>query len=126
MRLLLDTHVLLWWLANDARLGKRAGEAIAEPENDVYFSAVNAWEIAIKSALGKLQVDRRELLDACAAGGIRELEIRSEHAFEADALPRIHDDPFDRMLAAQAITEGMTLVTADRTVQAYPVPTLPA
>jgi PIN domain nuclease of toxin-antitoxin system len=117
MRLLLDTHVLLWWLADDPALSKQARQLIAN-EPEVFASAASAWEIAIKRALGKLEAPA-DLPAALAAGGIGRLPIEFEHAAIAGALPRHHDDPFDRMLVAQARVERLTLVSRDRRLEPY-------
>lgn len=125
MRLLLDTHALLWWLANDPRLSEESADAIADPASDVLVSAASAWEIAIKQSMGKLEapsdLDRQMELNS-----FEELPITIGHAYAAGTLPRHHDDPFDRMLVAQAIAEGLTLVSADPRVDAYGVRRLPA
>jgi len=111
VRLLLDTHVLLWWL-NDSDLGETARDAIADPDNEVFVSAASAWEIAIKQALGKLRgpIDLRAEI---SANGFQSLPITIEHGLTAGALPRHHEDPFDRMLIAQAQLHAMTAVTRD-------------
>jgi PIN domain nuclease of toxin-antitoxin system len=116
--------VLLWWLADDPALSKQARELIAS-EPEVFASAASAWEIAIKRALGKLQAPE-ELESALEAGGIQRLPIDFEHAAVAGALPRHHDDPFDRMLVAQAQREGLTLLTSDARISRYAVTVLPA
>lgn len=124
MRLLLDTHALLWWLADDGRLSPPARDAIADGANLVAVSAASAWEISIKKALGKLQApdDLPAAIDDC---GLQPLPITLHHAALAGALPRHHDDPFDRMLVAQAMHEGLTVVTADPAFAAYGVAVLP-
>jgi PIN domain nuclease of toxin-antitoxin system len=124
VRLLLDTHVLLWWLADDPALGKRARRLIAN-EAEVFASAASAWEIAIKRALGKLEAPE-DLAAALDAGGIGRMPMEFEHAAVAGALPRHHDDPFDRMLVAQAQCEGLTLLTSDPRLSSYAVAVLPA
>ena len=124
MRLLLDTHVLLWWLADDPALSKSARKLIAN-EPEVFASAASAWEIAIKRALGKLEAPEN-LLGALEASGIQRLPIDFEHAALAGALPRHHDDPFDRMLVAQAQREGLTLLSSDARISHYAVTVLPA
>jgi PIN domain nuclease of toxin-antitoxin system len=124
MRLLLDTHVLLRWLADDPALSKQARVLIAN-EPEVFASAASAWEIAIKRALGKLEAPE-DLLSALEAGGIRRLPIDFQHAAVAGALPRHHDDPFDRMLVAQAQREGLTLLTSEARISRYAVAVLPA
>ena len=124
MRLLLDTHVLLWWLADNPALSKRARKLIAN-EPEVFASAASAWEIAIKRALGKLEAPE-DLLAALEMSGIQRLAIDFEHAAVAGALPRHHDDPFDRMLVAQAQREGLTLLSSDARIAEYGVSVLPA
>jgi PIN domain nuclease of toxin-antitoxin system len=119
---LLDTHVLLWWLADDDRLPDGAREAInTAPE--VRLSAASVWEIAIKRALSRLDVPD-DYLEAVDAGEIGLLPITGRHAEIAGALPRHHDDPFDRMLVAQAGADELTLVTADRRLTDYGVAVL--
>ena len=124
MRLLLDTHVLLWWLA-DIDLSAEARQAIADPSNDVAISAASAWEIAIKRALNKLSAPD-DLAAQVENSGFTALPIHISHALAAGALPRHHDDPFDRMLIAQAKIEGLTLTTRDERFAAYGVPLLAA
>lgn len=119
---LLDTHVFLWWRANDRRLQRSARSAIAEADL-VFVSAASAWEAAIKAALGRLH-----LPDTIEAGveesGFEKLPIAFSHAEAASALPPHHLDPFDRMLVAQARIEGLTLITHDRRFEPYEVPIL--
>ena len=125
MRLLLDTHALLWALAQPRRLSARARAAIASADSEVFVSAASAWEIAIKRAIGKLTApaDLEAILDQT---GIERLPITVSHALAAGALPLIHSDPFDRMLVAQARIEGLTLVTRDPHIAAYDVAVLQA
>lgn len=124
MRLLLDTHVYLWWLA-DSPMSAQASAAIADPDNDVWVSAASIWEIAIKGAAGRLTIDGDPigLAEAC---GFLLLDIRPTHAAHAAGLPEHHRDPFDRMLIAQAQLEQLVLVTRDRRLQEYDVPLLAA
>lgn len=125
MNLLLDTHALLWWLADDPVLSDVAAAVISDEDNRVFVSAASAWEISIKSALGKLDVPH-DLLGAVADSDLEPLAITFEHASAAGALPPIHRDPFDRMLAAQAAIEQLTIVTSDPVIGRYAVATLPA
>lgn len=118
MKLLLDTHILLWWLADDPSLPDRAREAIADPGTTVLVSAASAWEIAIKRAAGKLEAPD-DLLDVIDANGFQGLAITAEHALRAGGLPAHHADPFDRMLLAQATAERLTLVSVDIRFPAY-------
>ena len=124
MKLLLDTHLLLWAASQPKRLSAEARRLIEDPENELLFSAASIWEVAIKSGLGRedfqadARVFRRELID----NGYLELVIRSEHAAATADLPPIHKDPFDRLLIAQSLVEGIALLTADPTVARYPQP----
>ena len=124
MSVLLDTHVLLWWLEDDKRLSLPARDAILAAE-EVRVSAASVWEIAIKRALGRLDVPA-DYLDYVEQTSFRPLPITFQHAELAGALPRHHDDPFDRMLVAQARIEGLTLVTADRRLGDYGIALLSA
>ena len=126
MRLLLDTHVWLWWLGDDRRLGRRARQALGNPRNEVYVSAVSAWEIAIKIALGKVRVAKADLEVEIEANGFVELAVRTRHALRAGGLGPIHEDPFDRMLVAQAQVEDLAVVTGDPVFARYGVPVLDA
>ncbi len=121
MRCLLDTHVLLWWIEDNPKLKKRLRAIIADPDTEVAVSAATIWEAAIKRALGKLRFETAVLLDSLDRGGIPVLPITAEHALAAGDLPRHHDDPFDRMLVAQAIAEGFTLITSDSWLGSYQV-----
>lgn len=125
MRLLLDTHVLLWSLDDPARLRGQARDAIADERNDVFVSAASAWEIAIKRALGKLAAPA-DLEGGMSQQGFSPLHVTFHHAQVAGALPRHHADPFDRMLIAQAQSEGLMLVTRDARMRQYAVETLSA
>lgn len=123
MQALLDTHTLVWWLDGEGRLSERAGAAIADEDTRVFVSAVSAWELAIKAKIGKFK--SRELahhLDRqIAEEGFIELPISIEHALRAGALEGSHKDPFDRMLIAQAQAERLTIISADKTFDAYEV-----
>ena len=124
MRLLLDTHVLLWAAGKDDRLSPAARRLLERPGNELVFSAASLWEVALKRQGGKRDfgaepaVLRRTLLES----GYIELPITGIHAAATSALPPLHRDPFDRLLLAQAMTEGMTLVTADKVLSRYPGP----
>ena len=124
MSLLLDTHILLWWLADDPHLPPAAREAIALPHSEVLVSAATVWEIAIKKAAGRLEVPD-DLLEAIAANDFQTLPITAIHAVLAGDLPPHHSDPFDRMLIAQARTETVTLVSVDGRFPQYDVELLP-
>lgn len=123
MRLLLDTHVLLWWLFKVPRLGPAAQAAVGSPASEVHVSAVSAGEIAMKQVLGKLEAPD-DLPAQLAANGFAELRLTVGHGLAVAELPLHHKDPFDRFLVAQARVEGLTLVTADRAICAYDVPIL--
>ena len=125
MKLLLDTHVLLWWLADDARLGREARAVVSSSEHVVYVSAVTIWEIVIKRAMGKLELPD-DFSAVVEASGFLTLPITASHAWALGFLPLLHRDPFDRMLVAQACAEGMTLVSADGQLGQYNVDLLRA
>lgn len=122
MKLLLDTHVVLWWQRDDRRLKRAARQAIAAADI-VWVSSVSGWEIAIKTALGRLRLDE-PLPVLLSADDFTELPMTLGHAARLEALPPHHSDPFDRMLAAQALCEKATLVTTDRAFAPYGVTTL--
>jgi len=119
VRLLIDSHVALWWIEDNPYLGATARGHITAAD-EVVFSAVTPWELGITRALGKLTMPDG-LADALVAGGFRALDISAHHAETAAALPAHHGDPFDRMLIAQAQLESLRLVTADRAFDAYDV-----
>ena len=122
MKLLLDTHLLLWAAAGDKRLPKAARRLIENLDNELLFSAASLWEIAIKRGLGRedFQVDPRMLRRALVDNGYSELAITSEHVISIDQLPSSHKDPFDRLLVAQALVEGITLLTSDAQIAGFP------
>jgi PIN domain nuclease of toxin-antitoxin system len=124
MKLLLDTHLLLWAAKGFEYLPPDAQTLMSDPENELFFSVASLWEIVIKCGLGRedFKVDPRILRRGLLDNGYSELPILSEHAVAIGALPPIHKDPFDRLLVAQAIVEGITLLTADAHVAEYPGP----
>ena len=127
MRLLLDTHTLLWWLAGDQALSDAAREAIADPDNEVFVSTASAWEIATKYQLGRLSgaaLITADIAGAVASQGFTELPISIRDGQAAGGLPAIHKDPFDRMLIAQAIAADMVIVSNEGLFNAYGVPRL--
>ena len=127
MRLLLDTHALLWWQTDDARLSAPARAAIADEANEVFVSAASAWEIATKLRIGKLEgvPHAAERFDELVrADGFRHLAVDHRHALRAGGYPQTHRDPFDRMLAAQSELEALTLVSVDPAFAAFGTPTL--
>lgn len=124
MKLLLDTHVLIWAAAFPDRISAEGRNLIENAENELFFSAASLWEVAIKSSLGRedFSVDARLLRRGLLDNEYGELPIASEHAVAIDGLPPIHKDPFDRLLIAQSMVEGITLLTADEIVGQYPGP----
>lgn len=122
MRLLLDTQVLIWILVDDRRLRPPIREAIATADV-VHISAASIWEISIKRAQGRLSVPD-DLLDRVRASAIEPLAVTMEHGWLAGGLPMHHTDPFDRAIVAQAISEGLTIVTSDRRIREYGIPVL--
>ncbi|KQU34080.1 twitching motility protein PilT [Methylobacterium sp. Leaf94] len=121
MRLLLDTHALLWWLLADPRLGQAARDMIADPANDVLVSVASLWEIQVKVRVGKLKADLDRILDAVRDQGFDIIGIAPAHLLALGDLPRHHGDPWDHLLIAQANAEGAVFVSEDRHVPAYPV-----
>ncbi len=121
MKLLLDTHAALWWLADDARLGPGAERHLSDETNRILLSAVVIWEVAIKRSLGKLQAPTG-LAPTLLAAGAHPLAITLDHAAAVESLPWHHRDPFDRLLVAQALTEGAAIVSQDDRMQPYGVP----
>ena len=124
MKLLLDTHLLLWAAGSPDRLPGEARAAIEDSGSALWFSAASLWEIVIKSSLGRpdFRVDARLLRRELLENGYAELAITGAHAVAVDALPPLHKDPFDRILVAQATVECLTLMTGDGLVAAYPGP----
>ena len=122
MRLLLDTHLLIWLAEDDRRLSLRARELVSDPLAEVFFSVASLWELTIKAGLKKpgFQVDVTLLRTSLLQNGFVEVPILSTHAVAVAVLPGIHRDPFDRLLIAQAAIEGFTLLTVDGNVAQYP------
>jgi PIN domain nuclease of toxin-antitoxin system len=122
MKLLLDTHLLLWAAGEPNRLSATAQKLVNSPSNELLFSAASVWEVAIKRGLGRkdFQADPRLLRRGLLDNGYIELPILSDHVVAIESLPPIHKDPFDRLLVAQATVEGITLLTADSVVAQYP------
>ena len=127
MRLLLDTHVLLWWLQRDRRLAPSALGMLNDPANDLFLSSVSGFEIASKVAIGKLTLPATPeafIGHLLQPGRLTELALTLRHTYRVAHLPLIHRDPFDRLLVSVALEERLTILTADDDVRAYPVPTL--
>lgn len=121
MKLLLDTQLLLWAAGQPERLSAAARKQIKNPKNELLFSAASLWEIAIKNSLGRedFRVEPRLLRRGLLDNGYAELPVTSQHAVNIDGLPPLHKDPFDRLLLAQALTEGITLLTSDAQLARY-------
>ena len=124
MKFLLDTHALLWWLADDDQLGNGAREVVADPVNDILISMVSLWEIVVKVRIGKLQADIAEIVDAVQREGFTVLDVGMAHLVALAGLPMHHRDPFDHLLIAQAMTEEATFMSEDRNAARYPVRTV--
>lgn len=124
MRFLLDTHLILWAAGDFERLPQEALALLKDGDNDILFSVASLWEIVIKKGLGRSDfvVDAAELRQALLDNEFTELPVRAEHALAVEALPNLHKDPFDRLLLAQAIVEGIILLTSDKTLGLYPGP----
>ena len=121
MKLLLDTHILLWAAGQPEKLSESARSLLTASDNVLFFSAASIWEIVIKRGLGRedFKVNPRRLRKMLIAHGYTELPVTSEHAFTVEMLPMLHKDPFDRLLLAQARTEGMLLLTVDASISQY-------
>jgi len=124
MRFLVDTVVWLWSVGEVGRLNQAARDVLQSPEHELYFSAASVWEVAIKISIGKMQLPEPPRLlvpRETARQGLRPLPVSYSHALAVCDLPLYHGDPFDRLLIAQARSEGLTLITADREIKQYPV-----
>jgi len=121
-RLLLDTHVLLWWLSDSPKLSEKVLAAISDGNNDIFVSAASVWEISIKKAIGKLEAPD-DMDSIVEEEGFLKLPITLYHGQQAGDLPLLHRDPFDRMLVAQAQAEGLTIATSDINIPRYGVRT---
>lgn len=125
MKVLLDTHAAIWWFSDPSLLDSHARTTLEDPQTAVFLSAASVWEAATKASSGRLELPM-PLADAARQSGVHELGIGWEHAQRAAELPPIHRDPFDRFMVAQAIVEGLVLVTRDAVIARYPVATMPA
>ncbi|MCL6755326.1 type II toxin-antitoxin system VapC family toxin [Nostoc sp. CCCryo 231-06] len=123
MSFLLDTHILLWFLENDPKLSNQVRQVITNPKNLIFVSAISAWEISIKQSLGKL-IAPSNLEEALRFSRLEVLAMTLIHAIKVADLPMHHKDPFDRMLIAQALVEGLTIITVDQKYKFYDVPLL--
>jgi PIN domain nuclease of toxin-antitoxin system len=128
VKLLLDTHVLLWAAGQPEKLSESARSLLRAPENSLFFSAASIWEVVIKRSLGRtdFKVDPSRLRKLLVAHGYAELPVTAEHVLRIETLPMLHKDPFDRLLIAQAREEGMQLLTVDASILLYGEPTLNA
>jgi PIN domain nuclease of toxin-antitoxin system len=124
MKALMDTQVFLWWIVDDPRLSSPARKVITDGNNELYFSAASAWEIAIKAQIGRLKLSEKpEILipEQLARNAFESLPINIRHALHVFNLPEHHRDPFDRIIISQAIIEGLNIITSDREFSKYPV-----
>lgn len=119
MRLLLDTHILVWWMNDDDVMPKAIRAAIASADNDIAVSAISIWEITIKRMLGRLDLEVDDLLMSISTDGFTEVPLKLAHSYRLLHLPPNHRDPFDRMLIAQSLAEGRRLVTTDAKILQY-------
>jgi PIN domain nuclease of toxin-antitoxin system len=127
LKFLLDTHVFLWWVTDDRRLSSAARQVIANREEELFLSAASAWEMALKSRLGRLKLPGKVeafLIEQMSINDIRALPIQIRHALHTRDLPNHHQDPFDRMIVSQAQLEGLTVLTADPLIGRYKVDVL--
>ena len=127
MSFILDTHAFLWWITDDARLSPRARDLIRNADNDVFLSIASAWEIAIKTQLGRLHLPERAdrfVPAQLTRNGFQPLPIQMSHALYVGQLPNIHRDPFDRLIIAQSVLEKMSIVTRDTNISKYNVKTI--
>ena len=120
MKILIDTHILLWWLEASPRLAERGRKEIDSENNEIYVSCVSLWEIAIKTAIGKLKVPDG-LSEVLKENAITVLPVLPPHVTSCSTVPALHSDPFDRMLVAQTLAEDMTLMTHDKQISAYAI-----
>lgn len=124
MRLLLDTHAFLWWIEGTPAVGRRARAAVSNPDNEILFSIASCWELAIKLSLGKLRLTQkldRFLVEQLTLNGFSLLDLELRHVVRVADLPFHHRDPFDRLLVAQALEDGLAVVSADRVWRKYGV-----
>lgn len=126
MKLLLDTHVLLWWLDDDPRLSRKTRALIAATENEALVSQVSLWETAIKQRIGKLHIGPADILPRLPEFGFGLLDLANSHLLALSHLPHHHGDPFDHLLLAQAYVEKACLISSDKVLQQYGVPCIPA
>lgn len=126
MRLMLDTHVLLWWLQDSPRLGQKARALIADADHELMVSLASPWEISVKHRIGKMQESGAEVMAALDGQGVAVLDLKPGHLRVLEAMPLIHRDPFDHLIIAQALAERCVVITDDTQIPAYGVSCLPA
>ena len=127
MRLILDTHAFLWWITDDPQLSSRARHVIGNRDNELFLSVASAWEIAIKTRIGRIRLRERPdrfIPDQLSRNGISPLPIEISHALHTARLPTIHRDPFDRLIIAQCVLEKLPIVTRDTIIPRYKVETI--
>lgn len=127
MKILIDTHAFLWWVADDPQLSLKAKEIISNPDNEIYFSVVSAWEITIKVGTGKLSLSEPPEIyipSRIASNQFEILPVQMTHILRINSLPNSHKDPFDRLLIAQSLVEDLLLMTLDSAIIQYPVTTI--
>lgn len=126
MRLLIDTQVILWWLSDDDKLGKQARGLLGEAETQVFASIASLWEVSIKQSMGKLPAKAADLANWLRELSIDILPVSVSHLVALERLPHLHRDPFDRILVAQTIAEGLTIMTSDQKIAHYGIPCIQA
>ncbi|PZU96726.1 MAG: PIN domain nuclease [Pseudanabaena sp.] len=127
MKVLLDTHAFLWWVADDPQISTNAKDIISNPDNEVYFSVVNAWEIIIKVGTGKLSLSEPPetyIPSRIASNQFEILPVQMSHILRINSLPNFHKDPFDRLLIAQSLVEDLSMITVDSAIGQYPIKTI--
>ncbi len=127
MRALLDTHVFIWWIMDSPQLPRRVREIIADDDNELFLSAASCWEIAIKAGLGKIMLPAHPdafIVEQMALNAVQTLPVEASHALHVFHLPSFHRDPFDRILIAQAVMEGIPIITSDAFIRKYKVQTI--
>lgn len=124
MKLLVDTHVLIWWLFDQPELGQHARSCLSDRSNEILYSVASPWEMAIKIGQGKLEIDTANAIRSFNGAGFQRLDVEPAHLVTLVALERLHGDPFDRMIVSQALCTGLTIMTTDSAILRYPVQTI--